>query len=299
MFVPLSDSPEPYSSSNIDFPVSIGLTMDKQLALKHRINKRLEQRVICFVGSPVSETPEELTSLGTRMKKNKVAIDIVSFGEVAENEVKLQALVNAANSGDNSHYTGVATKPYVNLMDELTGSAVFGASMAMAGSAMDDDLETAIRLSLAEQGGGAAAGGAAAGGAAPRNQMAVDDVDDEMAAAIRMSMAGAAPEPGTENNNQAGAGAGDIDEDLELAIQLSMQDNMDVDEPAPTPAAEEPKKKEEETAAPKEEESTGATMQSLMESIGVDPNDPNFQQLMADLDKEKESEEKRDDKSKK
>lgn len=213
------------------------------------------------------------------MKKNKVAIDVVSFGEVAENEEKLQALVNAANSGDNSHYTSIATKPYVNLMDELTGSPVFGASMAMGGSAMDDDLEMAIRLSLAEQGGGApAAAGAGAGGAAAG--MAVDDEDDEMAAAIRMSRA----------VNEEQAPAQDIDEDLELAIQLSMQENMDVDE-APAKQPEDKKQEEEDTNA--------GTMQALMESIGVDPNDPNFQQLMANLDDEEEKKKKKEEEEKK
>lgn len=210
------------------------------------------------------------------MKKNKVAIDVVSFGEVAVNEEKLQALVNAANSGDNSHYTSIATKPYVNLMDELTGSSVFGASMAMGGGAMDDDLEMAIRLSLAEQGGGAAAGPAAGGAAAG---MAVDDEDDEMAAAIRMS----------RSVNDEQAPAQDVDEDLELAIQLSMQENMDVDEQAKQP---EEKKQE-------EDESSTGTMQALMESIGVDPNDPNFQQLMANLDEEEQKKKKEEEEKKK
>jgi len=40
-----------------------------QLALKHRNNKRQEQRIIIFVGSPIKETAKELERLGKRLKK--------------------------------------------------------------------------------------------------------------------------------------------------------------------------------------------------------------------------------------
>ena len=72
-----------------------------QLALKHRQNKNQRQRIICFVGSPVAEDQKELVKLGKKLKKNSVALDIVNFGEDAENLEKLQALVETVNSGDN------------------------------------------------------------------------------------------------------------------------------------------------------------------------------------------------------
>jgi len=245
------------------------------LALKHRINKRQEQRVIAFVASPVSETVEELKSLGTRMKKNKVAIDIVSFGEDGENETKLTTLVNAANSGDNSHFVAISTKPYVVLTDELAGSAVFGGVMAMAGNgAMEDDLELAIRLSL-QEGGGAGAGGAAPAAApAPGgNAMAVDE-DPEMAQAIAMSMGLNPQDPLPPTGNE------DIDDELELAIRMSMQDSMDTDPPtsdAPTSGEGQP------------EQVDSEFLRGLVQNLeGVDPNDPQFKELISALNPEQQ-----------
>ncbi|RYG66689.1 hypothetical protein EON64_09185, partial [archaeon] len=82
--------------------VSTGIQV-AQLALKHRKNKNGAQRIIAFVGSPVAETTEALQKLGKQLKKNNVALTVVSFGEVGENADRLQELVAAANATDNSH----------------------------------------------------------------------------------------------------------------------------------------------------------------------------------------------------
>lgn len=71
------------------------------LALKHRQNKNQRQRVIVFVGSPVSQSEEDLVKLGKKLKKNNIAVDIISFGEEAENEDKLAKFIEAVNSGEN------------------------------------------------------------------------------------------------------------------------------------------------------------------------------------------------------
>ena len=64
--------------------------------------KQLQKsRIILFVGSPVTESPDVLKKLGAELKKNNVAIDIVNFGETEDNHPKLEALVQAANKGDN------------------------------------------------------------------------------------------------------------------------------------------------------------------------------------------------------
>jgi len=72
-----------------------------QLALKHRKNKNGGQRIIVFVGGPVFETKEKLLKIGKQLKKNNVAIDVVSMGEMEENSEKLLEFVNATNSNDN------------------------------------------------------------------------------------------------------------------------------------------------------------------------------------------------------
>ena len=71
------------------------------LALKHRQNKNQRQRVVVFVGSPVEQTEEDLVKLGKKLKKNNIAVDIISFGEDVENEEKLSKFIEAVNSGDN------------------------------------------------------------------------------------------------------------------------------------------------------------------------------------------------------
>ena len=72
-----------------------------QLALKHRKNKNGAQRIIAFVGSPISDDKKVLQKVGKQLKKNNVALDIICMGENEANSEKLLELVNAANSGDN------------------------------------------------------------------------------------------------------------------------------------------------------------------------------------------------------
>jgi len=57
-----------------------------------------------FVGSPVKTDKTSLERMGRRLKKNNVAVDIVNFGEEAENSQKLEAFVNAVNSTDNNRF---------------------------------------------------------------------------------------------------------------------------------------------------------------------------------------------------
>lgn len=72
-----------------------------QLALKHRQNKNQRQRIVVFVGSPLGTDEKSLVKLGKKLKKNNVSIDIVSFGEGDENDVRLKAFVDSATSGEN------------------------------------------------------------------------------------------------------------------------------------------------------------------------------------------------------
>lgn len=72
-----------------------------QLALKHRKNKNGGQRIIVFVGCPVTESVEALQKLGKQLKKNNVAVDVISVGEVEQNAEKLQELINSTNTNDN------------------------------------------------------------------------------------------------------------------------------------------------------------------------------------------------------
>lgn len=56
------------------------------------------------IRSPVLADKAVLEGMGKKLKKNNVALDIVSFGEDDGEKVeKLEALLNAVNNGDNSH----------------------------------------------------------------------------------------------------------------------------------------------------------------------------------------------------
>lgn len=87
-----------------DIPTAIAVA---QLALKHRQNKNLRQRIIAFVGSPMegpAADERNMIKLAKKLKKNNVAVDIVAFGDGMEEgeQSVLKAFVDNANSNDNS-----------------------------------------------------------------------------------------------------------------------------------------------------------------------------------------------------
>ena len=78
-----------------------------QLALKHRQNKNLRQRIIVFVGSPLHGAAADepaMVKLAKKLKKNNVAVDFVSFGDSVEDGSSnvLKSFADNASSGDNS-----------------------------------------------------------------------------------------------------------------------------------------------------------------------------------------------------
>lgn len=90
----------------IDIPTALAVA---QLALKHRENKNLRQRVIVFVGSPPGDGPDKdeqaMIKLAKKLKKNNVAVDIVSFGdgiEEGDGPKVLKSFIDNINSSDNS-----------------------------------------------------------------------------------------------------------------------------------------------------------------------------------------------------
>jgi len=92
------------------------------LALRHRQDKRQEQRVVIFIGSPIAASEAELKRLGGQLKKNKIALDVVSFGEncAEENRPKLEALHAAVNNHDNSFI--VTLPPGEHMLSQMIAS---------------------------------------------------------------------------------------------------------------------------------------------------------------------------------
>jgi len=209
-----------------------------RLALRHRQNKQQELRIVLFVGSPVKSDIKELTRVGAQMKKNKIAVDIVSFGEenAESNEEKLQAFHKSINNHDNS--TIITIPPGTSMLSEILArtAIVRGTEAASSGDAasgaagggqgldwvdpeIDPELAMAIRLSMesAEQerkkfeDAAKAEGGAAAapsGGASTNTGL---EDDPEFLEAMRASMAGVAQDDT------------DADDELAKALALSLE----------------------------------------------------------------------------
>ena len=131
------------------------------LALKHRQGKNHKMRIVVFVGSPVDTDEKELIKLAKRLKKEKVNVDVVNFGEEAINTDKLGAFIKALE-GTASHLVTVPPGPH--LSDALISSPVIQGedgtgAVGMGGSGFefgidpneDPELALALRVSMEEQ----------------------------------------------------------------------------------------------------------------------------------------------------
>ncbi|KFM24172.1 26S proteasome non-ATPase regulatory subunit 4-like protein [Auxenochlorella protothecoides] len=94
-----------------------------QLALKHRENKNQRQRIVIFIGSPIQEDKDSMVKIARKLKKNNIAVDIVSFGSEEANVEKLEAFQAAVNSNGNSHL--VTVPPGTILSDQLFATPIF------------------------------------------------------------------------------------------------------------------------------------------------------------------------------
>ncbi|KAG6906967.1 hypothetical protein DXG01_011164 [Tephrocybe rancida] len=164
----------------IDIPTAIAIA---QLALKHRENKNLRQRIIVFVASPLegqAADEKAMIKLAKKLKKNNVAVDVVCYGDGIEETTEeekgvLRAFVESASSGDNSHI--ISVPPGTRLLsDALISSPI-----------LSDDRNASIP---AEFGGTGGDGPAASGsGGANQFEFGVDpSLDPELAMALQMSM---------------------------------------------------------------------------------------------------------------
>ncbi|XP_072954555.1 26S proteasome non-ATPase regulatory subunit 4 homolog [Typha angustifolia] len=141
-----------------------------QLALKHRQNKKQQQRIIVFVGSPIKYDKKMLEAIGRKLKKNSVALDIVDFGESDDGKPeKLEALITAVNNNDSSHIVHVP--PGSNAVSDVLISTPIFTGDGEGGSSF-----------------AAAAAAAAAGGMSGFDFGVDPNVDPELALALRVSM---------------------------------------------------------------------------------------------------------------
>ncbi|PFH46831.1 hypothetical protein AMATHDRAFT_68993 [Amanita thiersii Skay4041] len=186
----------------IDIPTAIAIA---QLALKHRENKNLRQRIIVFVASPLegqAADEKAMVKLAKKLKKNNVAVDVVCFGDGIEPVVAaaaaggastsagagtggvngderksvLKSFVESVSNGDNSHLLIVPPGAHL-LSDSLIASPI------LAG-----DRTAGIPEELLHGTGGGGEGGSGTGGG-NNFEFGVDpSLDPELAMALRMSM---------------------------------------------------------------------------------------------------------------
>uniref|UniRef100_A0AAQ4QDW0 26S proteasome non-ATPase regulatory subunit 4 n=1 Tax=Gasterosteus aculeatus aculeatus TaxID=481459 RepID=A0AAQ4QDW0_GASAC len=133
------------------------------LALKHRQGKNHKMRIIAFVGSPVEDNEKDLVKLAKRLKKEKVNVDIINFGEEELNTEKLTAFINTLNGKEGTGSHLVTVPPGPSLADALLSSPILageGGSMMGLGASdfefgvdpsADPELALALRVSMEEQ----------------------------------------------------------------------------------------------------------------------------------------------------
>lgn len=93
--------------------------------MKHRQSKNHKPRIVIFIASPVLVDKSELTKLAKRLKKEKVNVDIINFGEEEANNPVLNEFISTLNGkeGTSSHLVSVAAP--ANLSDALYSSTMF------------------------------------------------------------------------------------------------------------------------------------------------------------------------------
>lgn len=281
------------------------------LALKHRQGKNHKMRIVAFVGSPVDSEEKELVKLAKRLKKEKVNVDIVSFGEEVSNNELLTAFVNALNGKDGAGSHLVSVPPGPHLSDALISSPVIQGEDGMGGAGLggsgfefgvdpneDPELALALRVSMEEQRqrqeeeARRAQVASAADGSTPA-PTAIKEAPNEEAMlerALAMSLEGG-------EEKQSTPAVPDFahmteEEQIAFAMQMSMQDAQD--QAGGKDDSKEVKKDKEIPMDVEGEDDYSEVMndpdflQSVLENLpGVDPQSEAIRQAVGSLSKDK------------
>ncbi|KAK1419638.1 hypothetical protein QVD17_28866 [Tagetes erecta] len=293
-----------------------------QLALKHRQNKKQQQRIIVFAGGPVRYDKKVLEMIGKKLKKNSVALDVVNFGEEDEAKTeKLEALVAAVNNNDSSHIVHVPAGSNA-LSDVLLSTPIFtgdgegGSGFAAAAAAaaaggvsgfdfgvdpnLDPELALALRVSMEEE---RARQEAAAKKAADDSSKQGKEGESTSQDATMSENVGASA---SESENKKD----DLMDDENALLQQALA--MSMDDPAATVTTRDTDMSEaaaddqdlalalqysmQEDAKDQSDMSKLLADQSFVSSIltnlpGVDPNDPSVKDLLASMQNQPEKKE--------
>jgi len=269
-----------------------------QLSLKHRMNKNHKQRIVIFVCSPVTEEEKEIIKVAKRLKKEKVNLDIISFGEDEANQVKLAAFINTLNGkdGGTSHLVSIPSGTSLEqalrkspIIDGGDGGAASGGMDSMDfDPSGDPELAMALRISLEEQRARQQQeGGNESNQNAPETEAQPMDEDQQMLReALTMSMAtgaagggGASAEPADEVN----IGAMTEEEQIAYALQMSMQPEESPAEEATPMATDQASDSQQLVTDP------DFLRQVLSNLPDVDPNSDALKEALGEEDKNKDN----------
>ncbi|XP_019880566.1 26S proteasome non-ATPase regulatory subunit 4 isoform X2 [Aethina tumida] len=282
------------------------------LALKHRQGKNHKMRIVVFVGSPVASEEKELVKLAKKLKKEKVNVDIISFGEDTINSEVLTSFVNTLNGKDGSGSHLVTVPPGPHLSDALISSPIIQGEDGSGGAGLggvgfefgvdpneDPELALALRVSMEEQRqrqedearrAQEASSAEAGTKAAPIKEEPSEEAMLEKALAMSME------EGGETTTSRVPVDFANMteDEQIAFAMQMSMQDAQESSASATKDEPMEVEADEDYT----EVMNDPAFLQSVLENLpGVDPSSEAIRQAVGNL-KDKKKEDK-DDKQKK
>ncbi|UYV68597.1 Pros54 [Cordylochernes scorpioides] len=120
-------------------------------------------RIVVFVGSPLEVDDKEIIKFAKKLKKEKVNVDIINFGEDTANTDKLTTFINTINGKDGTGSHLVTVPPGPHLSDALISSPIVqgedgGGAPGGAGTFEfgvdpneDPELALALRVSMEEQ----------------------------------------------------------------------------------------------------------------------------------------------------
>lgn len=292
------------------------------LALKHRQGKNHKMRIVAFVGSPVEHDEKEAVKVAKRLKKEKVNVDIVSFGEDAVNAPVLATFINTINGKDGNSSHLVTIPPGPHLSDALISSPVIQGEDGTGGAGLggsgfefgvdpneDPELALALRVSMEEQRQrqqedarrSQTTSEAPAPPAAPPSSHEVTSDEAMLERALAMSIEESTAGVSASSQQEPDFNAMTEEEQIEFALKMSMQDAVAAQ--SSSSKETETKKEEPSTAKAKDEEMevdyTNVTdtdfLKSVLEQLpGVDTQNADVQNVIKSSAKEDQKDKEKD-----
>lgn len=93
-------------------------------------------RIVLFIGSPLVADKGEIEKLAKRLKKEKVSVDIVSFGDHQKNADLLKSFIDTLNGKDGTGSHLVAVPRGSQLQEALISSPIIQGEDGLGGAGL-------------------------------------------------------------------------------------------------------------------------------------------------------------------